>query len=169
MDGTLTPNSWATSFTNDNVGFFFVSFLSQLRMTMLTIPSCRDGRDIPRIGSAKCYGPIWNESNGSFWRKVYRGLCRAVNARTRRRQPAVRTATTPRSVKRRHSWQMVGQEVFINRTWFLNFYSRASRPGDQADTLRPRLKRRSRFRYGRYDLPPASLSNVVAVAGPRYR
>ena len=46
MDGTLTPNSWATSFTNDNVGFFFVSFLSQLRMTMLTIPSCRDGWEI---------------------------------------------------------------------------------------------------------------------------
>ena len=131
--------------------------------------TCLLGRDIPRIGSAKCYGPTWNESNGSFWRKVYRGLCRAVNARTRRRQPAVRTATTPRSVKRGHSWQMVGQEVFINRTWFLNFYSRASRPGDQADTLRPRLTRRSRFRYGRYDLPPASLSNVVAVAGPRYR
>ena len=24
MDGTLTPNSWATSFTNDNVGFIRV-------------------------------------------------------------------------------------------------------------------------------------------------
>jgi hypothetical protein len=81
------------------------------------------GKDIPRIESAKCCGPIWNESNGSIRRRstgnCARQSTRSPGGDSRRRAQLQR----PKPVKRGHLWPMVGQESFIMNLVFELFLS----------------------------------------------